>query len=200
MKVEAGKRTHSVLAVALAGLVFGAPACGRSTRESAESQVTTRVRSAFGFSMPCSLAWCELVPDGGSIGGVLAGARGDSLLWAWGPGSTPTPLPPEAIRSDGRAMTAWSDSVLQSFRRRAFIGATRFSDASATPLGIGSSEESLFVQTLWSAVMRDSVSMKVHGPQGKGLQAAYVVRMLEAQRARVGNEPPPTRDQAQSGH
>jgi hypothetical protein len=74
-----------------------------------------------------------------------------------------------------------------------FVGAKHFSDPGATPLPIGSPEESLFVQILWSAVMRDSVSMSKRGPEGKGLMAAYVTRMLETQRGRVGRESPEVR-------
>jgi hypothetical protein len=106
------------------------------------------------------------------------------------------PLPPDAITRDPTAMSAWADSVIQSIRRRAFVGAKHFSDTGATPLPIGSSEESLFVHLLWTAVMRDSVSMSKRGPEGKGLKAAYVVRMLEAQRARVGKESPAAHGQA----
>jgi hypothetical protein len=102
-------------------------------------------------------------------------------------------LPPDAITRDPAAMNAWADSVVQSVRRHAFVGAKHFSDTGATPLPIGSPEESLFVQLLWSAVMRDSVSMSKRGPEGKGLMASYVARMLETQRARVGRESPEVR-------
>lgn len=154
-----------------------------------EDVFASRVKAELGLSPPCSLGWAESYPDLGS-GGVLIDARGDSLPWAWGPGATPMPLPPDALTHDPRAMTAWSDSVLQSFRRHAFIGAKHVDDPGATPLAIGSPAESLFIQVLWTAVQRDSVSMKIHGPQGKGLVAASVVRMLEEQRTRVGQEPP----------
>ena len=87
-------------------------------------------------------------------------------------------------------MTAWSDSVVQAIRRRAYVGGRHVADPGATPLAIGSPAESLLIQLLWSAVMRDSLSMAIHGPQGKGLVAASVARMLEEQRTRVGKEPP----------
>jgi hypothetical protein len=96
-------------------------------------------------------------------------------------------------------MTAWSDSVVQAIRRRAFVGAKHVADPGATPLAIGSPAESLLIQVLWSAVMRDSVSMTIHGPQGKGLVAASVVRMLEEQRTRVGKEAPLSPGQAALG-
>jgi hypothetical protein len=156
------------------------------------------VKSEFGLSLPCSLAWAETYPDAAS-GGVLVGARGDSLPWAWGPGATSLPVPPDAITHDPSAMTAWSDSVVQSIRRRAFVGAKHVADPGATPLAIGSPAESLLIQVLWSAVMRDSVSMASHGPQGKGLVAASVVRMLEGQRTRVGKEAPLSPGQAALG-
>ena len=100
------------------------------------------------------------------------------------------PLPPDAIARDPGAMGVWGDSVAQSFRRRAFVGASHYSDPGATPLPIGSPAESLFVRLLWATVEKDSVAMSKQGPQGKGLMAAYVVRMLETQRARVGKESP----------
>jgi hypothetical protein len=102
------------------------------------------------------------------------------------------PVPPEAITHDPGAMTAWSDSIAQSIRRRGYVGASQVTDPAARPLAIGSSAESLFIQVLWTAVMRDSVAMKTQGPRGKGLVAASVARMLETQRARVGKELPPT--------
>jgi hypothetical protein len=98
------------------------------------------------------------------------------------------PLPPDEITHDPKAMSAWADSVIQSTRRRAFVGAKHFSDPAGTALAIGSPAESLFVRLLWASVERDSVSMAKHGPQGKGLMAAYVVRMLETQRARMAPE------------
>lgn len=190
-------RLRVALAVGLATLLF-ASGCGRTPRESAEGQFASRVKSEFGLSLPCSLSWAESYPDAAS-GGVLVGARGDSLPWAWGPGATSLPVPPDAITHDPRAMTAWSDSVVQSIRRRAFVGAKHVADPGATALAIGSPAESLLIQVLWSAVMRDSVSMAVDGPQGKGLVAASVARMLEEQRTRVGKEAPLSPGQAAQG-
>jgi hypothetical protein len=73
----------------------------------------------------------------------------------------------------------------------AFVGAGRVDDPAAHKLDIGSPAESLFIQVLWTAVLRDSVAMK-QGPRGKGLVAASVARMLETQRAQVGKETPST--------
>jgi hypothetical protein len=188
-------RLHVAVALSLGTLLTGASGCGRAPRESAEGRLASRVKSEFGLSLPCSLAWAETYPDY-AAGGVLVGARGDSLPWAWGPGATPPPVPPDAISRDPRAMAAWSDSVVQAIRRRAYVGGKRIADPGATPLAIGSPAESLLIQILWSAVMRDSVSMATHGPQGKGLVAASVVRMLEEQRTRVGKEPPLSPGQA----
>jgi hypothetical protein len=184
-------RLRVTVALSLGALLLGASSCGRTPRDSAEDELASRAKSEFGLSLPCSLAWAETYPDV-AAGGVLVGARGDSLAWAWGPGATPMPVPPDAISRDPRAMTAWSDSVVQAIRRRAYVGGKHVADPGATPLAIGSPAESLLIQILWSAVMRDSVSMATHGPLGKGLVAASVVRMLEEQRARVGKEPPPS--------
>ena len=163
--------------------------CGGSPR--AEDLLASRVKSELGLSLPCSLSWAETAPDGSTMSGVLVGARGDSLPWAWG-GAIAWPAPPASITQDGRAMTAWSDSVAQSIRRHAYVGASRVDDPAAHALDIGSHAESLFIQVLWTAVMRDSVAMKTQGPRGKGLVAASVARMLEAQRAQVGRESPST--------
>ena len=179
-------------ALGVAALSLFLSGCVKSSSPPAESEFASKVKSTFGLSLPCSLAWCDWHPGWESVGGVLVGAQGDSLPWAWGPGTTPVPVPPEAIARDTKAMSAWGDSVLQSSRRRAFIGATHFSSPDAKPLTIGSPEESLFVRLLWTTVERDSVAMSKHGPQGKGLMAAYVVRMLETQRARVGKDSTPT--------
>ncbi len=174
------------VAAGLAILLLCAVGCERGAR-STEDPLASRVKSEFGLSLPCSLGWAETAPDGSSMTGVLVGAHGDSLPWAWG-GAIAWPAPPAAITQDGRAMTAWSDSVAHSFRRHAFVGASRVDDPAAHALDIGSSAESLFIQVLWTAVMRDSVAMKAHGPQGKGLVGASVARMLETQRAQVGTE------------
>jgi hypothetical protein len=163
--------------------------CGRGSRP--EDVFASRVKSEFGLSLPCSLAWAETAPDGSSMNGVLIGTRGDSLPWAWG-GAMTWPVPPDAITHDPRAMTAWSDSIAQSIRRRGYVGAAQVTDPAAKPLAIGSPAESVFIQVLWTAVMRDSVAMKTEGPRGKGLVAAGVARMLETQRAQVGPEPSPT--------
>ena len=173
------------LAVWLAMLIVCAVGCGRSP--SAEDVLASRVKSEFGLSLPCSLAWAETAPDGSTMSGALIGARGDSLPWAWG-GAMTWPVPPDAITHDPRAMTAWSDSIAQSMRRRAYVGASHVNDPGATQLAIGSPAESVFIQVLWTAVMRDSVAMKTQGPRGKGLVAASVARMLETQRAQVGKE------------
>jgi len=177
------------LVVCLAMLIVCAVGCGRSPR--AEDGLASRVKSEFGLSLPCSLAWVETAPDGSSMNGVLVGAHGDSLPWAWG-GAMTWPVPPEAITHDPGAMTVWSDSIAQSIRRRGYVGARQVTDPAARPLAIGSPAESVFIQVLWTAVMRDSVAMKTHGPRGKGLVAASVARMLETQRAQVGKESPPT--------
>lgn len=167
-------------------LLLIALGCERSPR--AEDLLASRVKSEWGLSLPCSLSWAETAIDGSSMRGAIVGARGDSLPWAWGSTANPWPVPPGEITRDPSAMTAWSDSVAQAIRRHAFVGASRIDDPGAHALAIGSSAESLFIQVLWTAVMRDSVAMKTQGPRGKGLVAAAVARMLETQRAQVGKE------------
>ena len=60
------------------------PACERDTFSTAERELSARLESTFGISLPCSLSWCDSYMDGGTVGGLLIDAKGDSLKWAWG--------------------------------------------------------------------------------------------------------------------
>ena len=166
--------------------------CNRDGRSVAERQFATRVQATLGISLPCSLAWCGPYLDGGSFGGVLVGANGDSLPWAYGHRMIPFPAIPSAIRHDEARVDAWSDSIVQSVPRLSYIGAKHYQEPGARALAVGSSAESLFIQVLWKAADGDTVGTPLPGEQpspgrqAKRLIAANIARALERQRAGLG--------------
>ena len=108
-----------------------------------------RVDQTFGIALPCSLTWCDMYLDGGTIGGTLKDRRGDSLDWAYGP------MAPDAH------FDPWHASV----------GAKHCSSPLARRLDFGSTSEVLFTQLLGYAVQRAST-------RGVGL-ASGVARQLD---------------------
>ena len=86
-------------------------------------------KSSFTVSMPCSLIWCDHYFDGGSSGGALLEKNGDTLKFAWNPLHGPA---------------------------KVHVGASYFSEPGAVALEMGSSEESLLIDAMWSAARRES--------------------------------------------
>jgi len=123
-----------------------------------ESPLAARARSVFGLSLPCSVASCAPHLDGGSLGGVLIGARGDSLEFAWDGAMRVMPEPPASILHDRARLSAWGDSVASAGTRLAYIGADWFGAPGASPLAVGSPAETLFIEILRSCAGRDSSS------------------------------------------
>jgi len=171
-------------------------ACNYNGRTVAERQFAARVQSTLGISLPCTLAWCSPYLDGGSFGGVLVGAKGDSLPWAYGHGMIPPPATPSSIRHDRARVDAWEDSIVQSAPRLAYVGAKHYRESGAMPLAIGSPAESLFIRVLWKAADGDTVGTPLPGEQpspgrqAKRLIAANIARSLERQRAGLEGIPP----------
>ena len=154
-----------------------AAGCSRDPRAVADRQFATRIKSTFGMSVPCSLAWCGGYLDG-STGGVLVGTARHTLLWSWG-------LPPSAasVRRDGTHSNSWVDSVVRATPIPVYIGAAHYRAAGAKPLAVGSSSESLFIQLLWMAVAADSVFIPPPGEHDKRPMAASIARAPQRQRA-----------------
>jgi hypothetical protein len=156
---------------------------GCDSRSLAERQLSVRTEAVFGISVPCSLGWCESYLDGGSVGGVLIDAKGDSLQWAWDGAGRSAPGSWEAFHRDRVGFEAWVDSALNSAPRLAHIGGKHFRAPGVQALEVGSTRESLFVQLLWVAVGADSVFRDTVWSSHKRPRAARVARILEKQRA-----------------
>lgn len=157
--------------------------CTRDPRSVADRQLAIRVKTTFGISLPCSLAWCARYLDGGSVGGVFVGAERDTLKWSWDGAMREMPDVPGSIRHDPNRLNAWADSVVEAVPRLAYFGASHFRAPGARPLTVGSSSESLFIQLLWSAIGADSVFIPPPGKRDKNPMAASVARALQRQRA-----------------
>jgi len=181
---EARAMGHPVSTVLLlTAILVLEPACGRDTRSPADRQLSARTEAAFGISLPCSLRWCGSYLDGGSVGGVLVDAKGDSLQWAWYSGARTMPPMPESIRHDRMRSEAWVDSIMNSVPLLAYVGAKHFRATGARPLAVGSARESLFIHLLWNAIGADSVFKDSVQSHEKRPRAANVARMLQRQRA-----------------
>lgn len=167
------------LCLCLGAILSITAACTRDPREAADRQSTTRINPALRLSMPCSLVWCGSYFDRGSQGGVLVGSAGDTLLWAWA-GGINVPTPPASVRHDRARFDSWADSMVRANPMPVYIGAKHYREPGATPLAVGSPDESLFIRILWSAIGADSVPHSYWRP---GPPAASIARALQRQRA-----------------
>lgn len=173
-----GRRAHRLRRIVfgtVASLIF------LSCQSDADRQLSTRLKSTFGISLPCSLRWCDSYMDGGSVGGIVVDRRGDSLQWAW------SPLVPGLGRRAQEAsvprdrLNAWVDSVLLATPFPVYVGVTYYRNPGGRPLPIEGSAESLFIQLLWHVVGADSELTEE--PDHKRPLAASVARALQRQRA-----------------
>jgi len=162
------------------------PACERDELSTADRRLSVRLESTFGISLPCSLGWCQPYLDGGTVGGLIVAASGDSLKWAWGRRS-PEMRTPKSIEHDQTRMDAWVDSLLKSPPTFAYVGVDHWSRPGGRPLPVGSSAESLFIQLLWYVAGVDTVMpSRVYvepDRSGQRFRASNVARALQRQRA-----------------
>ena len=181
------QRSDPILGIVLGLGVFlvFVTACERDPRSIARRQLSARLESTFGISLPCSLRWCDSYLDGGSVGGLVVDRKGDSLQWAWSP---LVPGPGLGRRSREASiprdrLNAWADSILLATPHPVYVGATYYRAAGAKPLPIAGPAESLFIQLLWQAVGADSVFRDGSLSRRKRPLAASVARCLQRQRA-----------------
>lgn len=155
------------------------PACEHHTLSTAERQLSMRIKSTFGISLPCSLSRCE--GGGGVVGGLMVDTKGESLKWAWGRPSDGIVVPEWGDRD---RVEAYLDSVFKNPPTLAYVGAEDYRAPGARPLSVGSSAESLFIQLLWYVVGADSVySAPLDRAVHKRLFASSAARGLQRQRA-----------------
>jgi hypothetical protein len=124
------------------------------------------------------------------VGGRLISAQGKTLLFTWdGAMRGPRWPPPEPIRKDARRvkawMDAWEDSVSMVRPRLGYIHAEYPANPGAVPLPVGSSEESLLIEVLRSAVARETSATMSASERRKLEAASYVVAALQRQRGKL---------------
>lgn len=122
-------------AVAIACILCAAVAMGSARLEPAEVDVRDPV---LGIAPPYRLSWCGSQWDGGSIGGMLVGADGDSVGFCWD----------GRIRGYQREAPSRLGAPPQLLR----LHATYPADPSAVPLPAGSAAESTLVAALQLAI------------------------------------------------
>jgi hypothetical protein len=173
-----------LLVVAIGALVTFVSACARPLSLD-ERRLSARLQASFGISLPCSLSWCDSHLDGGTVGGLIVGAEGDSLKWAFGRRERPIEIP-ESIKHDKVRVEAWMDSLHKNPPTFAYVGADHWSRPRGRLLPVGSSAESLFIQ-LWYVAGADTVVPgRVYvapDRSGQRFRASNVARALQRQRA-----------------
>jgi hypothetical protein len=160
--------------VLLVAMLILSSCSGRS--QESEAPVDRRIREVLGISMPCSLKRVEMHPDGGSLGGLLAGAEGESLLFAHDWRVRPMPAPPNYLKIGSSRFHAWAESVAQAQPRLVTIGADYPARVGAKPLPVGSEAESLFLVAVRSALTDETL------PALSLSRAAGMLAFLEHQR------------------
>lgn len=160
--------------VLLVAMLILSSCAGRSQKS--EAPVDRRIREVLGISMPCSLKRVEMHPDGGSLGGLLAGAEGESLLFAHDWRVRPMPAPPDHLETGGPGFHAWAESVAQARPRLVTIGTDYPARPGAKPLLVGSEAESLFLVAVRSALTDETL------PALSLSRAAGMLAFLEHQR------------------
>ena len=161
----------------------GEPAHRSSATPFWDAALSMRAKKALGISLPCSLAVMgEYL--GGDVGGLLIGAEGESLLFAWDGGMRgPHGPPPAWVGHDPQRARAWFDAWMDSVAivmpRLAFIGANQPTLRGAVPLRVGSPAESLFIEALRSTLGQPPSSQ----PRSGG--ARWLIDALEKQRAKT---------------
>ena len=109
---------------------------GTSTVESVQYDPAAADSLLARLSRPCELVYCSMFLDGGSIGGTLVGASGDSLEFC----------------HDRRMRELRQDHPLRHLPREVFIGAGYVTDSGSIALAPASPQESTLVVLLQEAI------------------------------------------------
>jgi hypothetical protein len=126
-----------------------------------------RAQVLLGISLPCTLLTAVSYLDGGAAGGTLRGARGELLKFAFGPTGTKPTQPPDTT----------------SKQYQAFVGADYPTKPGATPLGVGTPAESVLIDVLRTAVLRERRGATTPTQNPSAATAAGVITILERQRS-----------------
>jgi len=158
--------------------------------DSTHGSIPSRTKNTLGISLPCSLARSGSHLDGGSVGGLLIGAAGESLLFSWdGAMRGPHGPPPAWVGSDGKRAKLWFDSWMDSVDmikpRLGFIRADYPGNPGAVALSVGSPAESLFIDALRSSVARDSDAAISEARRRELGNVSRVIGALESQRTKI---------------
>lgn len=145
-------------------------------------------RKILGLSMPCELIYCAKHKDGGSVSGILAGARGEELRFYWDGASRVERDPPDTIARNPALRKRWADSIAIANPRLVFLGSNRPGSRDARPLAVGSRAEAAFIEALRSAANGAQSARLNRARQGVHL-ALGVCNFLEGQR-KAGPPPP----------
>jgi len=133
-------------------------------------------------SLPCTLITAVTYLDGGVAGGSMGGAKGEVLKFAFGP----TRMTP-AAKADTIYYPATGqlvvDTVSTSKQYQAYVGADYPTKPGATPLGIGTAAESVFIDVLQTAVLRERRGTTDPHQNPAAATAAGVITILERQRS-----------------
>jgi hypothetical protein len=190
----------AVLAVGLLAGGKSAPTMADASNKTASdaSTMSTRVKSVLGVSLPCYLVRSGSHLDGGSVGGLLIGAAGESLLFSWdGAARGPHGPPPAWVGRDAKRwkmwMDAWTDSVDRVVPRLSFIRADYPGNPGAVVLPVGSAAESLLIEALRSSVVRDTNASANPVRLRELGNVSYVIQFLEKQRTRIPARHPSSR-------
>jgi len=167
------------LASALAGCSQSQPA---AQAERIDTILAARAQALLGVSLPCTLLTAVSYLDGGAAGGTLRGAKGEVLKFAFGPtGMRPTqPADTSYYPATGHLAV---DTLGTSKQYQAFVGADYPTKPGAMPLGVGTAAESVFIDVVRIAVLRERRGTTTPTQNPAAATAAGVITILERQRS-----------------
>jgi hypothetical protein len=155
------------LASALAGCSQSKPPQPAAEAERIDPILAARAQALLGVSLPCTLLTAVSYLDGGAAGGTLRGAKGEVLKFAFGP--------------TGMRPAQPADTTSKQYQ--AFVGADYPTKPGATPLGVGTAAESVFIDVVRIAVLRERRGTTTPTQNPSAATAAGVITILERQRS-----------------
>jgi hypothetical protein len=168
--------------VVLAGCTESKPPEQAVQAEYVDPVLAARAQSLLGVSLPCTLITAVTYLDGGVAGGSLGGAKGEVLKFAFGSTVNPPPPPTDTTfyPATGELVV---DTLSTTKQYQAFVGADYPTKPGATPLGMGTAAESVFIDVLRSAAVRERKGTADPHQNSGAATAASIVTILERQRS-----------------
>ena len=170
-----------LLASALAGCSQSKPPQPAAQAERIDPILAARAQALLGVSLPCTLLTAVSYLDGGSAGGTLRGAKGEVLKFAFGPAGTKPAQPADTVYYPATGQLAVD--TLGAKQYQAFVGADYPTKPGATPLGVGTAAESVFIDVVRIAVLRERRGTTTPTQNPAAATAAGVITILERQRS-----------------